>query len=1061
MNSRASRYVRIIIFCLIWTGGFAQQYNIKLYSTKNGLVNSTVNQIFVDSRGYIWFATQGGLGRFDGKNFTSYTSKEGLPGNNITSVCEDQEGNIWIASYNEGLSRFNGYNFQVFDRKSGISNLEINSIFCDSKDVLWLATNGGIFTYDGKHVQCYSSATGLPGNEYFSVTEDKSHRMWFGSHSKGLVCLDDKKIRVFNKSDGLTDDNVFCLSVDNKGNLWIGTTSGGVCMYDGKTVVPVKIPGLNKAFVNAIRQDQRSNMWFATDLGLCKLDGMNQATLFTEKNGLNSNNLYSLCEDYEGNIWVGSNLGACLFKSETFVTYTEKEGLQNAKVTAIHEDQAGNVLIGSDGSGVSALGMDGIHKLKIKELENAKVISMFEDSKHRIWLGLEASGKNLVVLKRVKGSYELDKAYDHLANSQVKTVSKVLEDKNGNIWVATYGSGVFKINGEQVTQYKDSSNVKSANLLTMLLDHKGNIWFGSFDQGVMRYNPDAPEGTNAFTNFTRKDGLGDNWIWSMCEDKNGVLYFGTNENGVTRYDGSSFTNLSSRQGLPSDLVYALTCDSKNRLWVGTDKGILRLSTDKDFHVLASKYYGEQEGLKGTEVQQGGFLFSSDGKLWICTTNGLTRYDPKFDYVNSTPPRVLLNEIRLFYQRVDWNKYSTHIDPISKLPSDLSLAYKDNHLTFDFQALTTGNVHYTFKLEGLDADWSPLSTNTEAVYTNIPPGDNYTFKVKAVNSDGFWSADTVSFAFRITPPFWKTWWFYTFCSVVVVSSVIIFIRRRTAKLEEEKRILEERVEERTVELKGANAQLSVAFKDIKDSINYARRIQQAILPLENDIRKELPEHFIYFKPRDVVSGDFYWFNKKNDKVFIAACDCTGHGVPGAFMSIIGNSLLNEIAHEAEVTEPAQILNMLRDKIILALKQRSGEQESKDGMDMMLCCIDRKNKKLSFSGANNPLYVIRKGELKEFKGNKQPIGVYGDELKPFTNQELDLQAGDLIYLFSDGYPDQFGGPRGKKFLYTRFKELLLSVSSRNMQQQYTDLDRAFWDWKKENEQVDDVLVIGIRI
>jgi serine phosphatase RsbU (regulator of sigma subunit) len=893
--------------------------------------------------------------------------------------------------------------------------------------------------------------------------------MWFGSHAKGLVCLDEKNIRVYNKSDGLTDDNVFCLTNDKKGNLWIGTTSGGVCLFNGTSIAPVKIPGLSKAFVNAIRQDQRSNMWFATDQGLCKLDGMGHSSLFTERNGLNSNNLYSLCEDYEGNIWVGSNLGASLFKNETFVTYTDKEGLINGKITSVLEDGSGNMLIGSDGSGISILNATGIQKLKIKELENAKVISLFEDSRHRIWVGLEASGKNLAVLKRTNGKYELEKAYDHLANSQVKTVSKVLEDKSGNIWVATYGSGVFKINGDQVTQFKDSTNIKSVNLLTMLMDKEGNIWFGSFDKGVIKYNPHAVNPAEAFTNYTKKDGLGDNWIWSICDDKNGVLYFGTNENGITRYDpsaslkagGKSFLSLSTREGLPSDLVYALVTDGKNRLWAGTDKGICRLSTDKDFHVLASKYYGEQEGLKGTEVQQGGFLFTEDAKLWICTTNGLTRYDPKFDYVNSTPPRVLLNGIRLFYQKVEWNKYSASIDPISKMPSDLSLAYKDNHLTFDYQALTTGNVHYTFKLEGLDADWSPPTTNTQAVYTNIPPGDNYTFKVKAVNSDGFESTENVSFSFRITPPFWKTWWFYTLCGLVTVSSVIVFIRRRTAKLEEEKRILEERVEERTVELKGANAQLSVAFKDIKDSINYAKRIQQAILPLETDIRKELPEHFIYFKPRDVVSGDFYWFNKKNDKLFIAACDCTGHGVPGAFMSIIGNSLLNEIAHETTVTEPSQILNMLRDKIIQALKQRSGEQESKDGMDMMLCCIDKKNKKLSFSGANNPLYVIRNGELKEFKGNKQPIGVYGDELKPFTNQEFDLCPGDLIYLFSDGYPDQFGGPRGKKFLYTRFKELLVSISPRSMEQQNSDLDRSFWDWKKDNEQVDDVLVIGIRI
>jgi ligand-binding sensor domain-containing protein/serine phosphatase RsbU (regulator of sigma subunit) len=1061
MKSKAFNYFLSGILCLFWGMAVSQQYHIKSFSTQNGLANSTVNQIFLDSRGYLWFATQGGLSRFDGKKYKSYTSKEGLPGNNITSVCEDSEGDIWVAAFGAGLSRFNGNSFQVFDQKSGLANLSINSIYKDSKDNIWIATAGGVFSYDGKHMQSYTTANGLPCDDFFCVTEDKNHRMWFGSHSKGLVCMDGKKIRVFNRSDGLTDDNVFCLTNDSKGNLWIGTTSGGVCFFDGTSISQVKIPGLEKAFVNAIRQDQRSNMWFATDIGLCKMDGMGHTTLFTEKNGLSSNNLYALCEDYEGNIWVGSNQGACLFSNETFVTYTDKEGLTNQKITSVLQTSSGSLLIGTDGSGISIRKGERIEQLKIKELENGKVISLFEDSQRRVWVGLEAGGNNLLVLRGKNDSYELEKAYTNLAKSQIKTVSKVLEDKTGNIWIATYGSGAFRINGDIVTQYKDSSNVKTQNLFTMFLDKKGNVWFGTFDQGVIKYDPHLESTGHAFTNYTKKNGLGDNWIWSICEDKNGMLYFGTNENGVTRYDGTSFANISTKQGLPSDLVYALVTDDKNRLWVGTDKGVSRISTDKEFNVLGYKYYGEQEGLRSTEVQQGGFMFGKDGKLWICTTNGLTRYDPKFDYVNSTPPRVVLNGIRLFYQDVDWKKYTNNIDPVSKLPSELSLTYKDNHLTFDYQALTNGNVRYMFKLDGLDAGWSPLTTNTQAVYTNIPPGDNYSFQVKAVNSDGFWSADTVSFSFRITPPFWKTWWFFTLCTIVVMGSVIIFIRRRTAKLEEEKRFLEERVEERTVELKGANDQLSVAFKDIKDSINYAQRIQQAILPLSAEIRKELPDHFIYFKPRDVVSGDFYWFNKKNDKVFIAACDCTGHGVPGAFMSIIGNSLLNEISHESTVSDPAEILNLLRDKIILALKQRSGEQETKDGMDMILCCIDKQNKKLSFAGANNPLYIIRNGELIEFKGNKQPIGVYGDELKPFTSQEFDLQKGDQIYLFSDGYPDQFGGPRGKKFLYTRFKELLLAVSPRSMEQQYTDLDRAFWDWKKDNDQVDDVLVIGIRV
>jgi ligand-binding sensor domain-containing protein/serine phosphatase RsbU (regulator of sigma subunit) len=1052
------RLLTCLLFVFLLNAGTrlsSQQYNIKQYNTKNGLANSNVNYIFLDSRGYLWFATQGGISRFDGRSFRNFTSRDGLPGNNVNSICEDHNGNIWFSCFGSGVAMYNGYKFTVLGRKEGLKNLDINAVFCDSGNRIWMASYGGLMEYDGKHVAFYDKELGLPGNEFFSIAEDSLHTMWFGSKHKGLVRYDRKTFRTYTKKDGLSDDNIYSLRCDQKGTLWIGTVAGGVCKIKNNTISQVNIPVINKSLVYCIHEDQRNNMWFATERGLIKLDGLGKYSLFTQKNGLSTDDLYALGEDYEGNIWVGSGLGACLFKNEAFVTYTEKEGLLNSKVNALEENASGEFLVGTDGAGIQLLDAKGMSPLKIKELENTKVTNIFVDSKQRAWVGLNSDDKNpLLVLSRKKGQYKVEKKCNSLAGVKISTVSKVLEDKSGNIWVATFGAGAFKMAGDVVTQYKDSSNVCSLNILTLFRDSKDNIWFGTFDKGLVKYNG------STFVNYTKKDGLGDNWIWSIAEDKSGNMYFGTNENGLSRFDGKKFINISTRQGLVSDLVYAITIDKQNKTWVGTDKGINRLETDKDFNLISSKYYGEQDGLRGTEIAENGFFYDHSGTMWICTTNGLTQYNAKFDYVNSTPPRVILSGIRLYYQDIDWTKYGG-IDAVSKLPLNLSLSHKDNHLTFDYQALTTNNVRYQFKLEGLDATWSPLTTNTQAVYTNIPPGENYTFSVKAINSDGFWSTEVASFRFSITPPFWKTWWFLTISVLLVLGAVVTFIRWRTAKLETEKKVLEERVVERTVELKGANDQLSVAFKDIKDSINYARRIQQAILPLDNDIRKELPEHFILFKPRDVVSGDFYWFNKKNDKVYIAACDCTGHGVPGAFMSIIGNSLLNEIAHEADASEPGTILNNLRDKIILALKQRSGEQESKDGMDMMLCCIDRKTNTLTFAGANNPLYLIRNGELKEFKGNKQPIGVYGDVLKPFTNQEIALLPGDQIYLFSDGYPDQFGGPRGKKFLYTRFKELLVSISARDMNQQAADLERAFWDWKNNQEQVDDVLVIGIRI
>ena len=248
------------------------------------------------------------------------------------------------------------------------------------------------------------------------------------------------------------------------------------------------------------------------------------------------------------------------------------------------------------------------------------------------------------------------------------------------------------------------------------------------------------------------------------------------------------------------------------------------------------------------------------------------------------------------------------------------------------------------------------------------------------------------------------------------------------------------------------------QEIKDSINYAQRIQQTILPDHQEINKYFNNWFVFFQPKDIVSGDFYWFAHKENKTYVAAVDCTGHGVPGAFMSMIGYTLLNEIINNSTFNSPADILSELRNGVIKSLKQKGVEGENKDGMDISLCLFY--DNTVEFAGANNPLWLIRNNELFQYKADKQPIGVYGDKLNPFTNHTIDLKQGDAIYLFTDGYADQFGGPHGKKFKYAQLKEVLIQTSS-NIAGQKQILQDRFTDWKGKLEQVDDVLLIGIQI
>jgi len=257
------------------------------------------------------------------------------------------------------------------------------------------------------------------------------------------------------------------------------------------------------------------------------------------------------------------------------------------------------------------------------------------------------------------------------------------------------------------------------------------------------------------------------------------------------------------------------------------------------------------------------------------------------------------------------------------------------------------------------------------------------------------------------------------------------------------------------------QISEQNKSITDSIKYASRIQQAMLPSEELIKFFFPKYFILFKPRDIVSGDFYWIGHIKNHTIIVVADCTGHGVPGSIMSMLGTSLLNEITSKIEKLLANEILNEVRDQLITSLRQTGQTEEAKDGMDIALCIISANKKKLQFAGANNPLYIVRDSELIEIKGDKMPVGIDIKAGKSFTNHEFSLSKGDSLYMFTDGYPDQFGGPESKKFGYRQFKELILNNQDRIMFDQQQVLDKTFEEWKKDEDQIDDVLVMGIKI
>lgn len=385
-----------------------------------------------------------------------------------------------------------------------------------------------------------------------------------------------------------------------------------------------------------------------------------------------------------------------------------------------------------------------------------------------------------------------------------------------------------------------------------------------------------------------------------------------------------------------------------------------------------------------------------------------------------------------------------------------------------------SVEFQYKIDGMMDDWSEWTNDPEIQF--FTRKGEYAVKARARN---IWGQvkETDRIYFEVPPPFTETAWFYILAGAGLIIIVLIFIRLRERKLMHDKRVLEQKVRERTATIEEQKEEITAQRDqiletknevqkkndEITDSIYYARRIQNALLPLEDHFYKAFQDHFILYKPRDIVSGDFYWIYRRDPKIYITAADCTGHGVPGAFMSMLGISFLNQIvSHDRNgVYNAADVLNNLRDMVKKSLRQENIASGSKDGMDMGLCIVDKKKNVIDFAGAYNPMILFKDDEMHEIKADRMPVGVFLIEQESFTNKRIEVSPGDTFYIFSDGYVDQFGGPKGKKFKKKTLLNLLKDIYDRSMDEQLRLLNHNFEEWKGNNTQVDDVIMVGIKI
>ena len=746
------------------------------------------------------------------QSFSSFNRLQGLKHSQVRCLLQDKAGNLWFGTYGAGVSKYDGRSFTHFTESEGLTDNTIYSIMEDKEQNIWIGTHIGAVKYNGKTFTRYRQKEGLSDSRIYDIFQDRQGNIWFGTEGEGVYRYDGRSFTHFTEKQGLSNNTVYCILQDLDGNIWLATEEGGVSVYDGKSFrIFSEKEGLSDNMIISMLEDRHGNIWLATgQKGVCKYDGKS-FTHFTEKEGLSFNNTLSLLEDRNGDIWIGTDgKGISKYNDSSFVHFGEAEGLNSDIVLDMLQDRSGNIWFATFGGGLSKY--DGklfTHLTEKEGLANSKVWAILNDRAGNLWFGTYGGG-----LSKYDGNSFTQ--FTEKEGLKSNRISALCQDRNGNIWLGTIGEGISRYDGKSFTHFTEKDGLCDNTVYCITEDKAGNLWFGTKTGGVSKYDG------KSFIHFTEREGLSSNKVMSILQDQKGDIWIATYNNGVTRYDGKSFTYYTEQEGLSSNTVLNLLLDRKGNLWFGTRSGLnkitaanlMRLSSRSGASTAMNtdsltgknsrqedvffKSYTYEDGFLGMNCIRNSVCEDKTGTIWFGTTDRLTAYHPAGDESDTLAPDIQLTSVELFNERIDWaglkNKKNNSLvlsngavidkfkfEGLSRwynLPEKLSLAHNNNYITFNFIGITqkqNKKIKYQYILEGADENWSAVTDRTQATYSTLPPG-RYTFKVKAMNSEGY-GGNEIDYAFRIRPPWWKTWWAYTLYILTITCSIIYYIKWR--------------------------------------------------------------------------------------------------------------------------------------------------------------------------------------------------------------------------------------------------------------------------------------------
>jgi ligand-binding sensor domain-containing protein/serine phosphatase RsbU (regulator of sigma subunit) len=1008
--------------------------------------------------GYLWVGTGNGLSRYNGFIFESFPTSDSLANSFITCSISDGEG-LWFGHFNGGLSYFDEKKYYTVNIQP--PNQSPVTHFAKSPDGrIWVSTySDGLLklsndTGSPKHY-LFKDQTIIMSFEFIGESE-----LLVGTNTGLILCRvsESGKIEIIRRISEIPESKITCIQkMQNKPLFYISTENDGVFEINNennllKVLKIVADADSDFTGIQCLYKDSKSNLWLASfGKGLIKMTysasgDLNKIYYFRKASGFPTDNVKTIYEDNEGNIWSGNfGQGLTLITPKDFSIYSFENPLYGNNIFSFFFDQKYKWIGTENGLIKMDLKTNKVVKFYSKGsgLPKDKVISIYSTSGKELWIG---TGEN--------GVYRMETANDKILkypieNGVLENSITIITGKGEEVWIGTR-KGLWNINTgtNRKKLYSISQGGLPHNYINSLyIDRTGRLWVST------------PGSTLAYIQSEKVNKIpvnspsGNLTLGPITDDTDSNIWIGSSGNGLFMIQSDSIANLSVREGLLSNFCYSIICDDYKNIWVGHKGGLSRIRM-VDFSIKPIQHI---EGVSEIyNFNPNAIIKDPQGKIWFGSDRGMVCYDPSMEPIRNEPPVLGITSIKVNNDEKDISDKIILSPGTYKIRIDfLGISLKEPQL-----------VNYQYKLEGFD-QWSEITKTTSITYNHLTSG-SYTFILKASSGDGAVSLNPLTISIIIKKPVWKKWWFYPVNFILSIILIVSYIKRREYRFRSEKRILEEKVTERTIEIQNQKNEIAVQRDiinekndNITSSIKYARHIQNAVLPPIELLDKLLPDNFILSKPKDIVSGDFYWITEKDNKIVFTVADCTGHGVPGAFMSLLGITFLNEIVNVEGITRSVDIVTKLRERVINSLQQGRKDSPTSDGMDIVLCVLDPQSKKIQYTGGMNNLIYIRDGKLEVVRSDRTSVCVLYNNTEPFTMKEFEYKAGDVFYLFSDGYSDQFGGEHDRKYFVHRFYVELLDIHKLSMSKQKEILEKNLKEWMRDNEQTDDITVMGIRI